>query len=62
MSKRKPPKSQQMGLSGVSELELPKLRRKLQALGATEVEVSLDEDTMAEFPHEGRFYIVDYKR
>jgi len=58
--KKKEPKVAQMGYSGVSEKELAKFKKELIANGAKDVTVQLDEDTMREFPDEGKFYLVDY--
>lgn len=66
MSRRKkskgPPKVQQMGYSGVAKKDLAKFKKWLESVGATDIKTSLDEDTMVDFPDEGEFYIVDYRR
>lgn len=65
MARRKskgPPKVQQMGYSGVAKKDLAKLKKQIKDSGGEIVNEELDHDTMAEFPDEGEFWIVDYKR
>jgi hypothetical protein len=58
--KKKQPKAQQMGFSGIHEDDLDAFVADLKKAGATDIEVSPDEDTSDEY--EGVYYIVDYKR